>query len=276
MRGVVAVDIAKSVFLGVLQGLTEFLPVSSSGHLAIAQELLPGRVTFALAFDVLLHVGTLVSVLIYFRQDLIAMARALLGQGASAAAIRAERRLVLLLAVATVPIGIIGLAFAAEVESAFHSITVVGFDLLFTGFALWFASRHDQGDLSSTKISYAKSAAVGVFQACAVMPGVSRSGMTLVGALICGMERAAAARFAFLLAIPAIAGATLHSVNDIAQLSDQAPAAVVAGTVAAAITGVFAIDLMMRVVRRGRLFPFAVYCWAAGSLALVLSGLNGL
>ena len=98
----------------------------------------------------------------------------------------------------------------------------------------------------------------------------------MVGALVCGMERAGAARFAFLLAVPAIAGATLHSAGEIARFSNQAPMAVLAGTAAAAITGVFAIDVMMRVVRIGRLFPFAVYCWAAGSLALVLSGLNGL
>ncbi len=271
-----AVDIAKSVFLGILQGLTEFLPVSSSGHLAIAQELLPGRVAFALAFDVLLHVGTLFSVLIYFRKDLISMMRAVLGQGASAVAIRADRRLVLLLAAATVPIGFVGLGFASMVESAFHSITIVGVDLLVTGFALWFASRHDSGTLESTRISYGQALAVGAFQACAVMPGISRSGLTLVGALVCGMERAAAARFAFLLAIPAIVGATLHSADEIARLSNLAPTAVLAGTAAAAMTGVFAIGVMMRVVRRGRLFPFAVYCWAAGSLALVLAGLNGL
>ncbi len=271
----------KAIFLGLLQGLTEFLPVSSSGHLAIAEETLPGTVAGSLAFNVILHAGTLLSVLVYFRTDLTAMAAAVFGmarpRGYPAAAIarkaEIERRTVALLAVATVPIVIVGFGFASEVEEAFHSLAAVGCALLVTAAALWFASTRDGGTQQAAGLGWGQALLIGCFQAVAVMPGVSRSGLTLVGALLCGMERGDAARFAFLMAIPAIGGAFVHSAGDITALGSDELGPVLAGAAAAASTGFFAIGAMMRVVRRGRLRPFALYCVAAGAVALGLSRL---
>lgn len=258
--------------LGVLQGLTEFLPVSSSGHLVIAQQLFPGAaLDNALAFDVWLHFGTLLAVLVYFRSDLTAMAAALVGRsGADQAYLR---RWVGLLALATVPIGIVGLSAREILLHAFESLPAVGVALFATAGLLVFATRCLAGRRGAEQLGVRDALWIGLFQAVAVIPGVSRSGATIAGALGQGLDRATSARFAFLMSVPAIAGAMVGNFSEVGAVLDQHTVAVLAGTAAAALTGWFAIDVMIRAIQVGRLMPFAVYCGVLGASTLLLSGL---
>ena len=261
--------ILKAIALGVLQGLTEFLPISSSGHLVLAQALFPHGITHAVAFDVCLHFGTLVAVVIYFRRDLIEMTRSLLLW------VRGEANeddyhahWVLLLGLATVPVGIVGLSFADVLEQSFRSIPRVGAALICTSAILVFALRHLGGKRGPADLTVRDALLIGLFQAFAIVPGISRSGSTIAGGLFLKLDPNTAARFAFLLSIPAITAAMLGSLPGLTSLIAEDPTAVAAGVAAAGVTGWLAIEVMMRAVRLGRLGTFAVYCLVLGCLAL--------
>ncbi len=259
----------KAIALGVLQGLTEFLPISSSGHLVLAQQLFPSGIEHALAFDVCLHFGTLVAVLIYFRADLIEMTRIVLARGAVEQP-QSEylRRWIWLLGVATVPVAVVGLSAADVIEHAFGSIEAVGTALLLTAMLLMIASRHLGGTRGPENLNVIDAVVIGLFQAVAIIPGVSRSGATITAGLLRGLDASTAARFSFLMSIPAILAAILASLGDVFVLLADNAAAVTAGAIAAAATGWLAIEVMMRAVKLGRLVPFAVYCVVLGALAL--------
>jgi undecaprenyl-diphosphatase len=261
--------LAKAIALGVLQALTEFLPVSSSGHLALAQQLFPGGIEDSLAFDVWLHFGTLLAVLVYFRRDLAAMTRSLFGSPPEDAPYL--RDWIFRLGVATLPIAVVGLTMKDHVEQAFTSTVAVGIGLLLTAGLLTFASRRSGGRRGGADVSWLDALAIGCFQAVAIWPGISRSGSTIAGALGRGLDRTTAARFAFLLAIPAIAGAMVGHLDGVGTVLATDPAAVISGTAAAAVTGWVAVDVMMRVVRLGRLMPFALYCSVLGLAAVATS-----
>ena len=265
--------IFKAVALGILQGLTEFLPVSSSGHLVLAQQLFPAGITHAVAFDVCLHFGTLVAVVVYFRADLLRMARAVFLRGEEPGRPDSPDsylgRWVWLLGAATVPVGIVGLSFAGPIEHAFGSTRGVGIALLCTSVLLVLGSRHLGGRKGPEKLGLRDALVIGLFQAVAIIPGISRAGSTITGGLLADLQPGTAARFAFLLSIPAITAAMLGSAAGVAELISADPAAVAAGTVAAGLTGWLAIEIMMRAVRLGRLAPFAVYCAVLGCVTLL-------
>ncbi|RMD85515.1 MAG: undecaprenyl-diphosphate phosphatase [Candidatus Dadabacteria bacterium] len=259
--------IGKAIALGVLQGLTEFLPVSSSGHLVLVQHMFPEGVRQALAFDVCLHFGTLLAVVWYFRADLRALALAAAGRSQDA---RYPVRWVWLLAVATIPAAVVGTLWARRIEAAFGSVLAVGLALLATAGLLWIGSRCLGGRRGPAELGVADAVIVGFFQAAALVPGISRSGSTITGALARGIEPDTAARFAFLMSVPAIAGAMLENLRAVGSLLEADGTAVVAGTLAAAVTGWLAIEVMMRAVRVGRLLPFALYCGGLGIVTLVV------
>ena len=256
----------KAIALGVLQGLTEFLPVSSSGHLALAQQFFPSPIDNHLAFDVWLHFGTLLAVLVYFRADLWRMAESALGRTPSDEPYLF--RWIFLLGAATVPIALVGLGFKDAVESAFASTAAVGAGLWLTAAFLAFVARRPPGTRGGADLDLRDALIIGCFQAVAVLPGVSRSGATLTGALTRGLDRMTAARFAFLLSIPAIAGAMVGHFEGVGTVLSRYPGPVLAGTAAAAVTGWLAVDVMIKAVRLGRLMPFALYCFVLGTLAL--------
>ncbi len=266
-------DILQAIGLGVLQGLTEFLPVSSSGHLVLAQQFFGLHLENALAFDVMLHVGTLGAVAVYFRRDLLAMAAAMLGRDVEDA--EQHRRWVGLLALGTLPVALVGGLFADQVEAAFHSVTVVGAALLFTATLLLLVAARGADGKGPAAFGVFETLVVGSFQVFGLVPGISRSGVTLAGGLVAGIERETAAKFSFLLSMPAIGGATVRNAGALGGLFDEAALAVLAGTVAAGLTGWVAIDVMMRVVRLGRLGIFALYCGVLGVVTLVVSGSGG-
>lgn len=252
----------ESILLGILQGLTEFLPISSSGHLVIAQSLLPGFRENTLLFDVILHAGTLAAVLVYFRDDLKEIALGLLHPA------EGGFRLPALLVAGTVPVVLVGLPFRHRIEALFSAPRVASAGLFLTAlllFGAWLAGTKGWRPLAS--LTFKGAFLIGVFQAVAIMPGISRSGATIAAGIFLGLSGKDAARFSFLLAIPAIAGAVLLQAGGIQGSGDLS--VFLAGGIAAALTGWAAIAFLMRLLKQGVLLPFAVYCLAAGSISLL-------
>lgn len=252
----------ESIILGILQGLTEFLPVSSSGHLVLAQSLLPGFSAPAAAFDVLLHGGTLVAVVLYFHRDLadITVGLGRPGEGGL--------KLPALLVAGTIPAGIVGVLFADRIKPMFSSPLTASFGLEVTGLLLLAAAVIGSGRKKSVlDLSYAHAVIIGVFQALAIIPGISRSGATITVAMFLGYSAPEAARFSFLLSIPAIGGALVLESGALAAAGFPVP--FFAGALAAAVVGWVSIAVLMNLLSRGKLYPFAIYCLALGSISLV-------
>ncbi len=252
----------QALVLGFLQGATEFLPVSSSGHLVMGQELL-GIVLPGITFEVVVHVATLLSVVLVYRKRLWDLVR-----GTLVDRDRESWRYVGLLALATLPVAVVGLTLGDRVEAAFESPATVGLALLFTGTFL-FSTRWALLRSAKPVFGWRTALLVGLAQCVALLPGVSRSGVTVTAALWLGVSPVEAAAFSFLLSIPAIAGAAVLQAPGLGQAVGEVgmgPLAVGFGV--AAVTGVLAIHLFVRMLRN-RSFPlFALYCWGVGLLFL--------
>jgi undecaprenyl-diphosphatase len=272
------------VLLGVLQGVTEFLPISSSGHLVAAQALLSVR-SPGIILEVSLHFGTLVAILIVFRREVWEIIRdtchgcwlVAKGNGHSTA-VETNPRLPLGVAivVGTVPAGVTGLLVRDAIEGLFHSdVRLTGIFLLITGILLLASRCAPDGKIR--RVGPARGLLVGIAQACALLPGISRSGSTIVVGYYLGIERSAAARFSFLLAIPALAGAMVLETARLVQRAGAGsvaidnPGALVVGTGTAALVGWLCLVVLLRVVKGGKLHWFAAYCIPAG-LGLILYG----
>ncbi|MEE9418623.1 MAG: undecaprenyl-diphosphate phosphatase [Desulfatiglandaceae bacterium] len=254
----------ETIFLGIVQGLTEFLPVSSSGHLVIFQNLF-GMSEPELLLDISLHLGTLLAVCLYFRSDLKKMGTDLLRFDFETP----HARLVLWVLVGSIPTGLIGIVFKTPLEKLFGSLTLVGVMLVATGFIVG-CTRLLQGSYGNRmQIGLLTALAVGVAQGLAIMPGISRSGATIVCALFCRLDRELAARFSFLLSIPAITGALLLHLDQSA-LEKVGFVPLFLGFAASTLVGVFALKFLMGMVKKGHLYYFAPYCWALG-LVIVLA-----
>jgi undecaprenyl-diphosphatase len=269
------IDWLEALVLGIVQGATEYLPVSSSGHLVIAQHLF-GLEEPALFFDIVLHLGTLVAVIWYYRKDLVKLALetfAGLQNLASGHSWKETTRLypgfrfALLIAVGTIPTAVIGLTFEDTFERLFGSVRLVGFMLIITGTVLLLTRLARSGGREASGLRWSDGLIIGVVQGLAITPGISRSGVTIAAALLLGIERETAARYSFLLSIPSILGALLLRMGGADNGVDTTALAV--GFIAAALTGYFCLALLVRVVKRGRLSWFAPYCFALGLLALV-------
>ncbi len=255
-----------ALLLGLIQGLAEFLPISSSGHLVIAQSLL-GLDGPQVAFDVLLHLATLLAVLLYFRHDIVRLLASLLPGGD-----RGERRVVGLIVLATLPTGAIGLGIDHYGKHLFESAPFAATMLLVTGLILVAGERTQPGRLTMEGISGAKALLLGVAQGFAVLPGISRSGTTIAAGLAMEMEAVAAARLSFLISIPAILGAVVLEGRDIAAAGAGGSLLPMAGgAVIAFASGLAAIHLLLKLLARRRLWPFALYCWLVGGVVLALS-----
>jgi len=249
-----------AILLGAVQGLTEFLPVSSSGHLVIFQHIL-GVQESPLTFDVMLHMGTLLAVFVAFWDDIIHILK------------KPFTRLTYLIVVGCIPAAIAGYLVAPYIEKAFEALLVVGLGLIFTGFALRFSekwSREKIGLKDIPNTSYKDALFIGLLQAVAIVPGISRSGSTIAAGLFAGMERELAARFSFLLSIPVILGAGIFELSDVSSSAwSQNLVPYTVGTLVAALFGYLAIKIVMRLVRHGRLSVFSYYCWAVALVTLV-------
>lgn len=268
-----------ALLLGVVQGLTEFLPVSSSGHLVVGGELL-GITEHALLFDTLLHLGTLLPVLWFYRADLMEMVSALgkLGQG-PARLWREDRglRLAACVVIGTIPTGIIGFTLEDLFERLFSSLRTVGVTFLITGMILMLTrlrrdgSGEQESEQSHLSLTAPRALLVGLAQGMAITPGISRSGSTIAAALLLGVERAMAARLSFLLSVPAILGAVLLQLRKLEGGTGGMLPTYLAGTLAATVSGYFALRWLVALVRRGGLHWFAAYVWPLGIAVLIWS-----
>ena len=265
----------QAFILGILQGLTEFLPVSSSGHLVIAQQLfgLEASGDYLLRFDLALHFGTLLAVIVVFYRDIGQMitGTARLAARPRAVTLREDfgARMALWVVIGTIPAGVIGIAFKDFWAELFTSARAAAVMLLVTGVILWLTRFVRHTDRNWKKVGMRDALAIGMAQAFAIFPGISRSGTTIAAALFTHWDRDLAARFSFWLAIPAILGGIVFEWDAFQawQRSDLIPLLI--GTTAAAVAGFFAIHWLLRVVRRGRLHLFSYYCWAVGIATLV-------
>lgn len=280
-------SLGKAILLGVVQGLTEFLPVSSSGHLAVAEDLL-GVSLPGLTFEVFVHLGTLAAVLAVYGTDLWAAAAGFLRSGGGLwgsprgtdgsgwTAMDPATRLGWLVVVGTVPAAVAGLALEDAIAAAFDAPTTVAVCWIVTGCLLWWAARRSPSGRPLERATPLDALVVGLFQALALLPGISRSGSTLVGGLLRGLQREEAARLSFLLSVPAIAGAALLQMPEVAAVATvDGWAALLAGAVTAAVTGYAAIRWLLRWLVAGRLAWFAYYLWTVAILLLLYQGWRG-
>lgn len=245
----------QALFLGIVQGLTEFLPVSSSGHLVLFQSFLDIS-TPPLFFDVLVHVGTLLAVLIYFRHQLISFTKTHLSQ----------------LIIATVPAIIVGLAIYTTSLEIFTNLYITSLSFLLTSVLLFLTTKvKTTASNSFIKVTPIKALFIGIFQAIAILPGVSRSGSTISAGIFSGLSKNTAFTFSFILSIPAILGALVLNLTDISNLDVTLTLPSLIGFSAALISGLVSLCLLNYVLNRKNLLPFAIYTYLLGSFLLGLS-----
>lgn len=257
----------EALILGLVQGLTEFLPVSSSGHIELGKAILGTESADNLMFSVIVHAATMLSIVVVFRKDIWLLIRQALRFEWNQ-----ETRYLTLIVVSMIPTGIVGLLFEAQIEQFFEGrIMLVGFMLLVTA-AVLFSTRFVK--TNNKDISYGRAIAIGLAQTIAILPGISRSGATIGTALLLGVERNVATRFSFLMVLPPIAGATLIKVKDLFENVDAASQELLplgVGFVAAFISGVIACSWMLNLVRKGNIAYFSFYCLAVGLIAIAVS-----
>lgn len=272
-------DWIEAVVLGVVQGLTEFLPVSSSGHLVLFQHLF-GVVEPELLFDICVHVGTLAAVLVVFYRDIAQILSALVrlpGRARTAGGFgalfssRPEFRLMALIVVGCIPTAVLGILFAKMAEQLFGAVWLVGLTLVVTGTFLWFTRRRKTAGRPIGQMQLKDALIIGLVQGLAIVPGISRSGATISAALYLGIDRDLAGRFSFLLAIPAILGALVLGLDGEAFHTELPIVTIVLGSVTAAVVGYLALIILLKMVRRGHLYRFAPYCWLVGCAAFIFS-----
>ncbi len=252
------------LLLGLVQGLTEFLPVSSSGHLVLAENLL-GFHSSGVLLEAMLHWGTLLAILIVFRHDILALVRSLRGRGAIE-----QRKEVGFLIAGSVPVVVVGLLLQGTIESAFSSLLAVGIGLLITALVLVLGHRMAARE-PRTSLRFVDSLIIGLAQAASVFPGISRSGSTIAAGRIAGLSSRQAARFSFLLAAPALFGAGLLKLLQALKGQESQPwGGILVGTLVAFVSGWIAIRVVLRLVQRGRLWVFALYCGLVGLATLLV------
>ena len=274
--------LTEAVILGVVQGLTEPLPVSSSAHLVIVPALVPGFQPPGVAFDVLLHLGTLLSVVFFLRREIGELLASLMpGKGPAANAPgtdsgekAANRRMVLWIMIATFLTGVIGVLFKDRIERLFESVETTACMLFITGILLFLSDRVKTNERRKEDMNLTDGIVLGLVQAVALIPGISRSGSTITFGIFRGLERETAARFSFLLSIPAIGGAVILKSADLMRLPADDLPVLGAGFLAAAVTGFLSLKLLFAMINQTGLAPFAWYCWFVGSATLILRGIG--
>jgi len=248
--------IIEAIFLGIIQGLTEFLPVSSSGHLVLVQSIL-GVVQPGNEFEILVHIGTLMSVLIVFKNDILALLIDMRSKN--------TQKYILYIIIGTAPSVFIGLGYKSFIESLFNNLKTVGSALIFTGLVLFSSQFSVKKDL---KPSIYTALLIGCAQAIAIIPGISRSGMTISMALFLGFLPKEAARFSFLLAIPVISGAGILTMIDLNENDYEFMVTGMIGMLSSFLVGFFALKWLIAWLKKGKIYYFGVYCILIGLLTL--------
>ncbi len=269
-------DTFHAMLLGAIQGLTEFLPVSSSGHLVLFQNLF-GLHDPELFFDICLHMGTLIAIFLVFWKEIGTILSTLfqlpkLAQraGGLKPLIKDNEsvRIVLFILVGTIPTGLLGVFFKDLADHLFANLRLVGLMLLVTGTLLWITRRLETTGRPIPAMTIKDAVIVGIVQGLAIIPGISRSGATISTALLMGIDRELAGRYSFLLSIPAIVGALMISIDgEMMQQSSASLNVILMGTAIASLVGYLSLLVLMRLVKKGKLSAFSPYCWGVGLLA---------
>lgn len=272
-----------AIILGLVQGIAEFLPISSSGHLVIFQSLLglPDTHNYV-TFDVLLHFGTLISVAIFYYKDIWELIKAFFGliadlfRGKFNINKNEHTRLLAMLVIATVPL-VLALIFNDQVSALFTSTLFVGIALLVTGTFLFFIDRMPEGRPLKAGKCYKQSFLVGLCQLFAVVPGISRSGSTIFGGRLVGFKKEFAVKFSLLLSMIAVLGATVVSIPDMFNPASMpvSPLIALVGVAVSAVSGVFAIKFLVKMLNKGKFKIFSYYCWAVGLVTIIMSIIEG-
>ena len=270
-------EMYQGIILGILQGLTEFLPVSSSGHLVLGQ-IFFGITGSQLIFDISLHVGTLLAILVVYFSDIASILASVFGFFSKALSGKPVNhlftddphlRMAGLILVGSVPTAVIGLFIKQYEAVLFSSALIVGFMLILTGIILWVSRNYYTAEPIGKGFGIKKAIFIGTVQGLAVLPGLSRSGSTIAAGMVAGLDRHTSARFSFLLSVPAVAGAELLGLKDIMEQGLSIDLVTICGTIAAFISGLIALKILLRLVHAGRFHLFAPYCWLAGAAALL-------
>ena len=271
-------SILQSVVLGLVQGLGEFLPISSSGHLALLQYFFGIEGDSVLLFTVMLHLGTLISVFIVYWKDIVELCKELVavikdiftGKGLRVN-LNPTRKLGFLIIVATIPTAIIGLLFNDMFTGFYGSLIAIGCGLLFTDTILFVGERMSGGKRTAMEMPFRSAVFVGIMQGIAITPGISRSGSTLFGGLITRLNREFAVKFAFLISIPSILGSVILEVpKAVSQgLDSSLIVPILIGMIVAAISGLIAIKTMIKLVSKQKLSIFSVYTWILGAFVII-------
>ncbi len=259
-------SILEAIILGIIQGLTEFIPISSSGHLKIGESILEIQTEESLMFTVAVHGATVLSTLVVFRKEILQIL-----SGFFSKTINENTHFVFKIAISMIPVAFIGLFFKDTIEAMFDSLSIatVGLLLIATGLILFFAWKTKGG---IKDVGYFHSFWIGIAQAIAILPGISRSGATIGTALLLGIDRAKAARFSFLMVIVPILGEmSFDLLKGGFVLQGISPAALLAGFAAAFLSGLFACRFMIQIVTQGKLIYFAIYCISIGILVAAIS-----
>ena len=269
-------NILQGIIIGIVQGLTEFLPVSSSAHLVFIQKLL--GVESSLAFDTFLHLGTLIAVLWFFRFDIYKMLKswwlsigdALHGRFMEGFQEDPYKRLAWYVILATIPVGLVGVLFEDSVDALFAgALYVPAFFLFVTGTILYLSQRMTSGNINYDSITKKEALFMGLGQACAILPGLSRSGTTIAAGLTIGLDKEFAAKFSFILSIPAIFGAFILQLKDIGSSLNVNFLPVFLGFIASIVAGYLAIKWMLDLIQNKSLDIFAYYCWLMGIIVFM-------
>ncbi len=285
-------SLLQAILMGIIQGITEFLPVSSSGHLAIFKELFQVDLQTGILFDVMLHLGTLLAVFIVYFKDikrLVIESFALLydcilnlkifisnkihknNEEYRPIVRNAYRKFVILVIFSTIPTGIIGYAAKDLIEAVSKILIVPGVCLIITGILLFIADKYNDGTKTPKQVSYNNAFIIGICQGIATLPGISRSGATITACLVSGFDKKFAVKYSFIMSIPAILGAAVLELKDITTMN-VTPIEIInymIGALVAAVVGYICIKTMLVVVRRKKFKFFAIYCLLAGTLASV-------
>lgn len=252
-------NLIESIILGIIQGITEWLPISSSGHLAIVQELF--GIEAPLVLDVLLHFATLLVIFAVFWKDIIKIAKSCLKLD-----FKSEYgKTALFIIIATIPVILAGYFLHDPIESLFSKLYIVGIALIITGILLFASKKRKR----NKKLNYKNTFLVGIVQAISLIPGISRSGSTISTALLLGIQREKAARFSFLLAIPAILGATIFELSQGINIAETPLSVIFAGMLASFFVGYISLKLLLRLIKQKKFHVFAYYCWVLGAIVLI-------
>ncbi len=284
--------ILQAILLGIIQGITEFLPVSSSGHLAIFQNIFKIDTGGSMLFDVMLHVGTLAAVFVVYRKDIMKMILEALRICVDIAAnikiwisnrrddeaLRYRRvihnnyrKFVVLILVSTIPTGVIGYTAKSLVSAASATLIVPGVCLLLTGVLLIVADFTEDGKKIPRDVSYTNGFFIGIAQGLSTLPGLSRSGTTITACLLSGFDKRFAVKYSFLMSVPAILGASVLEIKDVAAepITGSLILCCIIGAVVAGLVGYVCIKVMLAVVRKKKFKGFAIYCFVLGLVAIV-------